>query len=133
MATDDTTTHEPEGRPTDQGPGQDDCGCGSPGPDGCDPGLLDELTCRAEGVAAPAGYDADAKADLDTARDAYPEVRTAYRTARAQAVQDVAELKDRVAQDLDRARCELKQDDLPSRLRLGPLMIAIFVIATNLQ
>lgn len=110
MATDDISTHEPEGQ-TDQGPTQDDCGCGSSGSGGCDPDLLDELTCRVEGVAAQAAYNAQAKAALDAARAAYPGVRTAYRAARAQAVKDVQELLHRVKQDLEKARCEIGDDD----------------------
>lgn len=112
MATDDTTTHEPEDGQTEQGPAQDDCGCGSPSSERCDPDLLDELTCRAEGVAAQAAYNEQVKAELDAARAAYPGIRTAYRAARAQAVKDVQELMHRVKQDLDKARCELKDEDV---------------------
>jgi hypothetical protein len=111
MATD-ISTREPDCPPPGEQPPQDDCGCGSSGTSDCDPELLDTLKCRVEGVAAQAAYDAAAKADLDAARDAYPQVRTDYRAARANAVQEVADLKERVHQELEKARCQIANDDV---------------------
>lgn len=89
---------------------EDDCGCtGSSGGD-CDPDLLDDLTCRAAGVAKQAEYNAQAKPALDAARAEYPAIRTAYRTARSEGAKELQALRHQVKQLLERVRCQIKQD-----------------------
>ena len=111
MATnpDPTNTDEPDhgGHET---PEDDDCGCtGASGGD-CDPDLLDDLTCRAAGVAKQAEYNAQAKPALDAARAEYPAVRTAYRTARSEGAKELQDLRHRVKQLLERVCCQIKQE-----------------------
>jgi hypothetical protein len=89
----------------------DDCGCGrhSDCAD-CDPDLIDELACQAEGIQAQATYNNQTQADLKTASDSYSTTRAAYRTARATAAVDVQDLRHQVKQYADSIRCKIKQE-----------------------
>ena len=51
----------------------------------CDPGLLDELKCKAKGIQTQAEYNAAHGQELDDARTAFKAARAAYNTARSAA------------------------------------------------
>ncbi len=91
----------------------DGCGCHEP-PEcaDCDPDLIDELKCQAEGTAAQAAYNAASQPALQQARLDYATTRTAYRTSRAAATLEVEELQHKVKQLVERIRCQIKQDDV---------------------
>lgn len=110
MATDDTTSQEPEGQHAGKEPAKDDRDCCGSGTDDCNPDLLDELTCRAVGIARQAEYNAAAKPALEAARTAYPGIRTEYRKTRAEAALEVQELLHRAKQLIERVRCQIPQD-----------------------
>ena len=94
--------------PTGGSPSPDDCGC-HPAPDGCDTGLIDDLTCRASGVAAQAAYDATYQEALDTAKADYDTTRKAYRAARQEAAPVAQSLKHELKQLAEKVRCLIKQ------------------------
>ena len=51
----------------------------------CDPGLLDDLKCKAKGIEEQAKYNADNGQKLDDARTAFEAARAAYNKARSKA------------------------------------------------
>ncbi len=104
-----TDAHDNDAEPEGHDPASDDCGCGSSGSEDCDPDLLDDLTCRAAGVAAQAAYNAEAKPALDEARQKYSAVRTDYRKARSEAALEVQDLRHQVKQLIERVRCQFEQ------------------------
>src|SRR5437870_5318822 len=71
-----------------------------PCPD-CDPGLLDELKCRAKGIEAQAAYNALKMDELTQARTQFDTARSAYSTARATAAPAVQELRHQLTQVID--------------------------------
>ena len=85
-----------------------DCGC-SPAPEGCDTDVIDELTCRATGVAAQAAYDATYQADLEQAKTDYDTVRRAYQAQRRAASVTVQDLRHQVHKLIDKIRCLIKK------------------------
>jgi hypothetical protein len=76
----------------------------APTPD-CDPDLLDDLKCKAQGVAAQAAYNAAHMDALSQARTAYDAARAAYGTARSAAVPTVAEIRHQLTQIIDQLQC----------------------------
>lgn len=88
--------------------GTSGCGC-TPAPEGCDTSMIDDLACRAAGVAAQAAYDASYQAALDAGKQAYDTVRKAYRSRRQEAHPVVQQLGHQLAQLQDRVRCLIKQ------------------------
>lgn len=78
--------------------------------DDCDPSSIDELRCRATGVAAQAAYNATYQPDLLTARTDYDTTRKAYREARHEAALAAQDMKHQVKHLLERIRCLIEQD-----------------------
>jgi hypothetical protein len=76
-----------------------------------DPGLIDELKCRAAGIKAQAAYNDEQAPGLDDARTRFETARTDYNSARG----DAAPKVDKAREDLeglhDRIRCMLDRDD----------------------
>ena len=78
----------------------------------CDPGLLDDLKCKAKGIAEQAKYNEEHGQELDNARTAFEAARAAYDKARRKAEPQVAEAR-RYLEDLeDRIRCQLDHEQL---------------------
>lgn len=71
----------------------------------CDPGLLDELRCRARGVQAEADYHAQKLDELTQARTRYDAARAAYGAARDTAAPTVAQLREQLAQVIEQLKC----------------------------
>lgn len=78
--------------------------------DGCDPSSIDDLRCRATGVAARAEYNAAYQEAMAKARTDYDTARKGYREARHQAALDVQEMKHQVKHLIERVRCLIEQD-----------------------
>src|SRR5271154_587822 len=76
----------------------------------CDPGLLDDLKCKAQGIAKQAEYNAAHGQELDTARAAYMTARAAYNTVRGAAEPLVAEAHRQLEELEDRVRCQLDRE-----------------------
>lgn len=93
-------------------PGCDDWKDCRPKPpdDGCDPSSIDELRCRASGVAAQAAYNATYQPDLVAAQKDYETARKAYREARHEAALAVQDMKHQIKHLLERIRCLIEQD-----------------------
>ncbi len=91
----------------------DDCGCHEPPDDPyCDPDLIDDLKCQAEGIAAQAKYNEETQPALQKAREDYAKARGDYRTARAAAAVQVQDLRHQVKQLIERIRCQITQDEV---------------------
>jgi hypothetical protein len=75
-----------------------------PSPD-CDPGLLDDVRCRAKGIEAEAAYNAQHMEELTQARAQYDTARSAYSTARNAAAHTVQDLRQQLAQIIDQLKC----------------------------
>jgi hypothetical protein len=98
---DDQPEPEPEKRP--DGPGRtSEC-------EECDPDLIDELKCHAQGIAAQAAYNATIQPDLETARTQYDTTRKAYREARNGVALEVQDLRHQIKHLIERIRCLIKQ------------------------
>jgi hypothetical protein len=78
----------------------------------CDPDLIDDLKCQAEGIAAQAAYNAATQPELLKASEDYATARGAYRTARAAATPQVQELRHQAKQLVERIRCQINQDQV---------------------
>ena len=78
----------------------------------CDPGLLDELKCKAEGIQKQAEYNAAHKKELDDARTAFMAARAAYSTARSGAEPLVADACRQLEELEERVRCQLDSGDV---------------------
>jgi hypothetical protein len=91
----------------------DGCGCHEPpeNPD-CDPDLIDQLKCQAEGIAAQAKYNEQTQPILKQASEDYAKARSDYRAARAKAALEVQDLRHQAKQLVERIRCQIKQDDV---------------------
>lgn len=76
---------------------------------GCDPALIDDVACRASGVAAQAEYNATYQAQLDQAKTDYDKARKDYRTARRDAALQVQDLRHQIKHILERIRCLIEQ------------------------
>jgi hypothetical protein len=96
------STEDPQ---TQQTP-PDDC---APEPEPCDPTVIDEVACRAAGVAKQAEYDKTYTEALETAKTTYDEVRKKYRTSRQAAALPAKELRHQIKHLLDRIRCLIEQ------------------------
>ena len=79
---------------------------------GCDPDLLDELKCKAQGIQAEADYNAAHGQELDDARAAYKAARASYNAARKEAEPQVADARRQLEELEDRVRCQLDRDDV---------------------
>ena len=73
----------------------------------CDPDLLDELKCKAQGIQAEADYNAAHGQELDDARAAYKTARTSYNAVRKQAEPAVADARRQLEELEERVRCQL--------------------------
>ena len=94
-------------------PDHDDCGCHEPPDDPyCDPDLIDDLKCQAEGIAAQAKYNEETQPALQKAREDYAKARGDYRTARTAATVQVQDLRHQVKQLIERIRCQITQDEV---------------------
>jgi hypothetical protein len=98
MSTDDETQQQPA--PED--------GCAPP-PEQCDPKVIDEVSCRAAGVAKQAEYDKTYTDALETAKTTYDEVRKKYRASRQAAALPAKELRHQIKHLIDRIRCLVEQ------------------------
>jgi hypothetical protein len=78
----------------------------------CDPGLLDDLKCKAKGIEAQAKYNADNQQKLDDARTAFEAARAAYSKARGEAEPEVAAARRELEELRDRIRCQLDHEEL---------------------
>jgi hypothetical protein len=78
-------------------------------PEACDPKVIDEVACRAAGVAKQAEYDKTYTDALAEARKTYDEVRKKYRKSRQDAARPAKELRHEIKRLLDRIRCLLEQ------------------------
>ena len=78
----------------------------------CDPGLLDELKCKAKGIQQQAEYNAAHGKELDDAHTAFMAARAAYNTARSAAEPLVADARRQLEDLEDRVRCQLDDDDV---------------------
>ena len=78
----------------------------------CDPGLLDDLKCKAKGIEEQAKYNADHGKELDDARTAFEAARAAYSKARSEAEPEVAEARRELEELRDRIRCQLDDEEL---------------------
>lgn len=78
--------------------------------DECDPSSIDDLVCRAKGVAAQAAYNAQYQPDIEKAQKDYDTARKAYREARHEAALAVQDLKHQVKHLVERIRCLIEQD-----------------------
>jgi hypothetical protein len=85
---------------------EDDCAAE---PEPCDPSTIDEVACRAAGVAKQAEYDKTYTEALETAKTTYDEVRKKYRTSRQATVLPAKELRHQIKHLLDRIRCLIEQ------------------------
>jgi hypothetical protein len=83
-----------------KGPDEDKRPC----PD-CDPGLLDELKCRAMGIQAQAEYNALKMEELTKARTQFDAARSAYSAARTAATPTVQDLRQQLGQVIDQLKC----------------------------
>lgn len=71
----------------------------------CNPKLLDDLRCKAQGVAAQAAYNAAHMDALSAARAAYDAARSAYGKARTTAAPTVAEVRHQLTAIIDQLKC----------------------------
>ncbi|WP_127500922.1 hypothetical protein [Actinoplanes solisilvae] len=71
----------------------------------CNPRLLDDLKCKAQGVAAQAAYNAAHIDALTQARAAYDAARSAYGKARTTAAPIVAETRHQLTAVIDQLKC----------------------------
>ncbi len=78
--------------------------------DSCDPSSIDDLRCRASGIAAQAAYDAVHQPDLVTAQQDYDKARMAYRDARQAAALAMQDLKHQIKHLIERIRCLIEQE-----------------------
>jgi hypothetical protein len=78
----------------------------------CDPGLLDDLKCKARGIQAQAEYNAAHAVALDTAKLDFDKARDAYNTARAAAEPIVKEARRQLDDLVERVRCQLDPADV---------------------
>lgn len=78
---------------------------------GCDPDLLDDLKCRAKGIAAQAKYNQDNEKTLDDARTQYDGARSAYSTAWSAASPEVTKLGTQLDKITDQLKCMVNNDE----------------------
>ena len=76
-----------------------------PPPSDCDPDLLDDLACAAQGVAAQAAYNALHAAALATARGRFDEARKLYGASRAAAETLTTEVRKQLTKLLEQLDC----------------------------
>src|SRR5882757_2312161 len=82
----------------------------------CDPGIVDCLQCKADGVDAQAKYNDANLPDLRAARTQYDTTRGDYRTARHSVALEVQELRHQAKLLVERVRCLIKQEHVVHRL-----------------
>jgi hypothetical protein len=85
------------------GPGHNRC---------CEPGVLEEIACRATGIEKQAAYNAEHAQELKDAQHAYAAARARYSKARHDATPLVAKARRDLDELVDRIRCQLDPDDL---------------------
>lgn len=78
--------------------------------DECDPSSIDDLVCRAKGVAAQAAYNAQYQPAVEQAQKDYDTARKAYRESRHDAALAVQDMKHQIKHLLERIRCLIEQD-----------------------
>jgi hypothetical protein len=90
---------------------QGDDGCPPPrdtDPD-CDPQLIDDIACRASGVAAQAVYNATYEPLLEKAKTDYAVTRKGYRTTRHEAALQVQDMRQQIKHLIERIKCLIEQ------------------------
>jgi hypothetical protein len=98
------TTETPQG--TDA---TSDCPPPPPTASGCDPQLVEDMACKASGVAAQAAYNATYQALLATARQDYDKTRTEYRSKRHDAMLQVQDMRHQIKHLIERIKCLIEQ------------------------
>ncbi|RZT17518.1 hypothetical protein EV649_5065 [Kribbella sp. VKM Ac-2569] len=78
--------------------------------DECDPSSIDDLVCRAKGVAAQATYNATYQPAVEQAQKDYDTARKAYRERRHEAALAVQDMKHQIKHLVERIRCLIEQD-----------------------
>jgi hypothetical protein len=78
----------------------------------CDLGALDDLMCDAEGIKAQSDYTTSKKAEQDARRTQFDGARASYNKARADASDDVKEIRHQLTRILDHLRRCLPEDVL---------------------
>jgi hypothetical protein len=97
-------TIETNGQPQDEG----DCPPPPTNPN-CDPHLIDEVACKASGVAAQAAYNATYQPLLDKAKVDYDATRKDYRAKRHDAMLQVQDMRHQIKHLIERIRCQIEQ------------------------
>lgn len=75
----------------------------------CDPKLIDDLTCKASGVAAQAAYNATYQKELDKAKADYDTTRKDYRTKRHDGFLQVQDMRHQIKHLIERIKCLIEQ------------------------
>ena len=76
----------------------------------CDTKLIDELKCKAAGVAAEAEYNAEYQGEVTAAQAKFTEIRNNYRKTRTEVTLDVQDMKHQAKRLIDRIKCLIKQE-----------------------
>jgi hypothetical protein len=76
----------------------------------CDPARIDELKCKAAGVAAEAAYNAQYQDAVAAAQVKFTEVRDSYRQARSDVVLVVQDMRHLIRRVIERIKCLIKQE-----------------------
>jgi len=99
------TTDRPSGYPDDE----DDCPPPRDTDPNCDPKLVDEVACKARGVAAQATYNLTFHDDLEKAKTDYDATRTEYRNRRHEAALQVQDMRHQIRHLVERIKCLIEQ------------------------
>lgn len=76
---------------------------------GCEPGLINDLKCKPDGIAAQAKANAANQPEVIAAQDTFDKTRRDYRDARQLYSHDVHDLKHEICSLVERIRCKFKQ------------------------
>ena len=76
----------------------------------CDTSLIDELKCKAAGVAAEAAYNAEYQDDVTAAQADFIKIRNEYRKARTGVKLDVQQMRHQICVLIDKIKCMIKQE-----------------------
>jgi hypothetical protein len=76
----------------------------------CDTTLIDELKCKAAGVAAEAAYNAEYQDKITAAQAEFTEIRNKYRKTRTEVTLDVQDMRHQIKRAIDRIKCLIKQE-----------------------
>ena len=105
---------EPPGygeQPQPQPPEQPPYGYGAPPAEpGCDPAVIDDLKCKARGIAEQAAYNATYQDLIEKAKTDYDTARKDYRTKRNDAALKVQDMRHQIKHLIERIRHMIEQD-----------------------